>query len=748
MPLVIVESPNKIPKIKKSLDSTYEVIASVGHIMDLVKKNLGVELPDFTPVYEINQNKKDVVSNIKKAASRHEDIYIATDDDREGEAIAFNILSVLPKTGKNIQRVIFREINKKSILDGINNPVGFKESKFDAQQARRITDRFVGFKVSPVMWSKGLKGTSAGRVQSAALKFVVDREKEIRAFKKEEYWTIIANTQDNFDAEFVALEGVKIVPKNENEVKEILSKIDGPLVVTKYDKNTKERSPPPPFITATLQQSAGTRFKWTAKRTMEAAQSLFSQGLITYHRTDSTRCDPLKIEDIRKKIIEKLGSEYLSAEPNLYGPKEAAQDAHEAIRPTFEAEVDSVSAATDEGMLLTLIKNRFMASQMAPALFDTARIELESGPLSFKANGSVMRFDGYLKIYGTNTNDAVIPALDVGKEVLVKKYTPNQHFTKPTNRYTEPSFINKMQQEGIGRPSTYASLIETLIERGYVTRKNTTISVTEIGILSCDYLEEHFVNLTDTQTTASMELELDQIELGNKSSKDVLTIFNENLERDIFKAKKSESRKSFESEYTCVSCNDGSKMLRKVSNQNVFLGCENWPKCGHTFSIGEGGEIVVKEEETGVGCPDCGNKLNKKNGKFGEFWSCSAYPACNWRGKMDSAGFPAKNGKVQTTDQKCPECKKNMLVKRAGKFGDFLGCQGYPTCTFTAQLDENGNIVVRESKAFGKKKSGAAGKPTGEKCPNCKKNDLIEREGRYGAFIACGGYPKCKYIKK
>jgi len=747
MALIIVESPNKIPKIKKSLGAGYEVMASVGHIMDLSKKKLGVELPDFTPVYVTNPDKKEVVARIKSAAKRHDDIYVATDADREGEAIAFNILSILPKHGKNIQRVLFMEINKKSILHGINNPVGFRDTTFHAQQARRITDRFVGFKVSPVMWSKGLRGTSAGRVQSAALKFIVDREKEIRVFIKEEYWSITANTDHSFDAEFITLNGKKCVPKNKAETKKVLDQIDGPLIVTKYNKSTRTKKPLPPFVTATMQQAAGTKFKWSAKRTMDTAQALFSQGLITYHRTDSTRSDPEKVKSIRKKIQEMLGKQYLSGTVNTYGPKVAAQDAHEAIRPTFEAV--PATLLPDENRLLDLIRNRFMASQMAPAKFDAARIELASGPLGFKASGSVLQFDGFLKVYGSTGNDVTIPSLAEGQEVKVKKYKPKQHYTKPPARYTEPAFVQKMEKEGIGRPSTYAALVETLLTRGYITRKKTTMFGTEIGILACGYLEEHFKNLTDTKMTADMESSLDEIEQGKKTVKDILTEFNENLERDIFKAKKSESRKAFETDHLCPSCDNGAKMIRKVSEKEVFLGCETWPTCGHTYSIDSDGKMVAKQVETGIPCPDCGNKIDKRNGKFGEFWSCSTYPVCNWKGKLDKDGKPVLRGGAQTTDQECPECKSNMLIKRAGKFGDFLGCGGYPTCTFTAKLDDQGNINKFETRFFIKKRrTKKAVKKTGEKCPQCKKNDLVEREGRYGIFIACNGYPKCKYIKK
>lgn len=608
-----------------------------------------------------------------------------------------------------------------------------------------MTDRLVGFKVSPVMWTKGLKGTSAGRVQSAALKFIADKEKEIRAFVKEEYWSITAKTSFNFDAEFYAINGESYTPKNEEETNKIVKEIKNPLIVSSYKRKTRTRRPPPPFVTSTMQQDAGGRYKWSSKKVMDTAQSLFSQGLITYHRTDSTRCDPDKIKDIREKIRKKLGEEYLSEKPINYGPKEEAQDAHEAIRPTFESIPPTI--APDERKLLNLITNRFMASQMAPAKFDQAKILLKHRGeriLNFKASGSVLKFDGFLKIYGSSGDDVAIPEIKEGQGIDIEKIEPVQHFTKAPPRYTEPSFIKKMEKEGIGRPSTYASIIETLVHRNYVERKRNTIYGTEIGIMVCDYLDKFFNKLTHTEFTADMESKLDLVEAGKQDFVKVLEEFNDILDRDIINAKRKDSMQVFKSDVDCPSCNDGSKMVRKISDASVFLGCENWPKCGHTFNITEDGKLEASEVETGKACPSCGNKIRIRNGKWGKWASCEGYPSCTWKGSVDDEGNIVSQTEKKTTDLKCPKCEEHMLVHRKGKYGSFLGCEGYPICNFTAQIDKDGNIVVKSKKSRSKKEP----KKTGETCPKCNKNELVEREGRYGVFIACSGFPKCKFIKK
>ncbi len=746
MPLVIVESPNKIPSIKKCLDKSFQVEASMGHIMDLRKKNMGIELPEFEPVYEVYPEKKDIVKRIKEAAKNHDEIYIATDADREGEAIAYNIQSILPKRGKKIYRVLFKEINKREILKGLKNPCGFREPVYNAQQARRITDRLVGFKVSPLMWTKGLKNTSAGRVQSAALKIIVDREKEILAFVKDEFWSIKAETDSNFIAEFYAIDGKKVTPKTKKETEAIVKDLGKKLLVTKFTKKTRSRAPSAPFETATLQQDAGSRWSWTGKRTMEVAQSLFSQGLITYHRTDSTRCDPDKIKYIRDMIEEKHGKGYLSAKPIEYGPKEEAQDAHECIRPTFYSAPAGLSG--DERKLYNIIGARFMASQMAEAKFDQASMELEAKGkkvYNFKASGSVQQFDGFLKVYGSAQNDVSIPAIEEGEDVSVKKVHPKQHFTQPPKRYTGPSLTKKVKKEGIGRPSTYAVIDDTLIRKGYVERKKGSLHATDIGIMVCDYLDHFFANLTDAKFTANMEKELDLIEKGKAKIKKTLENFLVILDKDIDLAKRGSQLDVFRTDIDCKSCNDGSKMAKKIGKHGIFLGCENYPKCGHVINFDEDGNMKDDEVETGLACPVCHNKVRLIKGKWGEFYGCTAYPVCSWTGHMNDEGdlVTKEKKKVETSEHDCPSCGEGKLVKRGGKNGDFYGCSRYPKCKHTANIGEDG--VPLEKKGRAKK---AAPKGTGKTCPKCNKNELVERDGRYGKFVACSGYPKCKHIEK
>jgi DNA topoisomerase-1 len=742
MALIIVESPNKIPKIRKALGNGYTVMASVGSIMDLEKKEMGINLDTFTPSYKVNHDKTDVVKALKAEAKNHKDIYIATDPDREGEGIAFSIKEILPKRGKNIQRISFKELTKAAIMGAIKNPVGFNDELYAAQQARRMTDRMVGFKVSPVMWNKGLKKTSAGRVQSATLKWLTEREKEIRAFVKEEYWTIIAETKDGFNANFYGIGKKKFVPKSKKEADEIVAAIKGDLEVTDYQAKTRKRSPSPPFITATLQQDASTRFGWTSKKVMDNAQELFSQGLITYHRTDSVRTEASKIIDIRDKIENKFGKNYLSTNKRLYKNKDAAQDAHEAIRPTFEAIPMTVSS--EQRRLLDLITDRFMASQMADAIFDQSSIALEykdKKSYVFKVSGSVQQFDGFLKAYGSASKDLVLPAMKKGQKVGVKKFVPGQHFTKAPPRYTDASFVGKMKKEGVGRPSSYATIPETLVRHGYIVRDGKSLKPTEIGIMVADYLSVYFKDLTDAQFTSTMESELDQIGSGSIKMFDFMDKFYNVLKSEITVARKGSSKQIFESEIECPSCNDGTKMSRKIGEHGVFLGCQSWPKCGHIINIKEDGSFEDGQVETGTPCPECGNPIVKRKGKYGEFWGCKAYPTCTWKGKLDENGNIIKRSSSgETTGIKCGVCKQGEMVKRKGKFGEFLGCNRYPDCKTIVNLDANGKPVVKKKKK--------AAKSTGKTCPKCKKNELVERDGKFGKFIACSGFPKCRHIEK
>ena len=748
MALVIVESPNKIPKIKKVLGSGYVVMASVGHIMDLEKKDMGINLETWEPTYEVSKDKKDVVKKIQEEAKNHSEIYIATDADREGAGIASNLLEILPKKGKKLYRVIFKEINEKEILSGLKNPIGFQPELVDAQQARRMTDRMVGFKVSPVLWSKGLKGTSAGRVQSAALSLLSEREKEIKAFKTEEYWSIDVLAANGLEASLEKIDDKKVEIANKQEADHIQANIIGPLIVTKYDAKSKSKKPFPPFITSTLQKEAGTKFNWTGQRVMDTAQKLFSQGLITYHRTDSTRCDPEKITKVREAIESKYGKKYLPAVAIEYGPKESAQDAHEAIRPTFEPMPMGMSS--DEKKLQDLIEKRFEASQMADAIFDQTSIELETKKgktiFQYKASGSVLQFDGYIKAYGGNSQDKVLPSMKKNDALDIKKISPEQHFTKAPSRFNDASFTDKMEKEGIGRPSTYASIPETLIKRGYVERDGKTLYATEIGIVVSDYLIENFDSITSIKFTADMELELDDIAAGKKKLKDVMDKFHKELKDDLEKAMVSKDTSAFKTDEVCPDCKKKGidvTLIKKIGKFGLFLACQDKETCGYTVSFGKDGKAVVAHEELTKPCPKCSSgNVTIKKGKFGSFASCSSYPTCNWTGKVDSEGNVTEKtaSSAETTDQKCHECSTGFMVKRSSKFGSFLGCNKYPACKATIKLDSAG----KPAEAQVAKK---APKLTGEKCPQCK-SDMIERTGKFGLFECCSGFPKCKYIKK
>ena len=534
MPLILIESPNKISKLKKILGPNYVIMASVGHIMDLSKKNLGVELDTFDATYKINADKKDIARDIKKEALNHDKIYIATDPDREGEAIAFHLATLLPKKGVSVYRTRFNAITKEAVKKAIKNPEKLDEDLYNAQQARRITDRLVGFKVSPVMWNKGLRGTSAGRVQSVALKVIADKEKDIKKFIPEEYWEICAKTKLNFDADFWGINGKTYKIPNQAKADSITGAIESSgadLIVTESVGKSRTRKPAPPFITSTLQQSASNSFGWSAKKTMNVAQSLFGNGLITYHRTDSTRTDPQKISDLRDKIEKKHGKKYLSKAAISYGPKSSSQDAHEAIRPTYDAPVSTLSS--DEKKLLSLIGNRFMASQMADAKFDQVALKLEcktgGKAYNFKKNGSTLVFDGFLKVYGEIKDDVVLPSLAVGDAVSWDTLVSTQHFTKPPARFSDASIVKLLEKQGVGRPSTYASIIDTLLNRKYVKRERKSLVATEIGIMVSDYLSETFPAIVDAKFTSKMELNLDEIADGKISYIDTLASFNENL---------------------------------------------------------------------------------------------------------------------------------------------------------------------------------------------------------------------------
>lgn len=674
MPLVIIESPNKIKKLKSILGSNFDVVATVGHFMKLSKKNLGFDKDNFEPVYEIDPSKKDVVKNIKLFAKKHKEIYIATDPDREGEAIGKHIENILPKRGKKIYRVKFNAITKESVKKAMKSPGKIDDNLYLAQMARRITDRIVGYKISPVMWKKGMANTSAGRVQSVALKFISEREKEVKAFIPKEYWSIDCSFAEGFTAKLKKVSGKDPSITNKKECQALVGKIKScnSPTVTLYKTNRSKVSPKPPFTTSTLQQEASNKLSWPSKKTMNVAQNIFSNGLITYHRTDSTRIEDEKIKDVRLKITSKYGAKYLSSKKRVYSNKDASQDAHEAIRPTYEPVPNTLSS--DEKKLLKLITGRFEASQMSEAEYDrvNARITFKNKKetYEFGLSGSTLVFDGFLKIYGNKSADVLIPVLTKGQIVSANKFINNQHFTKAPPRYTDASIIKLLEKEGVGRPSTYSSIIETLVDRKYVVRTKKTLSSTETGIMISDFLSDKFSDITNSEFTSNMEKTLDDISSGNKPYSPIMKSFWESIVIAIDEAMQSGLPDAFLTDHKCPKCS--SKMVKKISKHGPFLACSSWPKCNGTLKIdGTGSSKNVLE--TGKPCPKCGDILVLRKGKNGEFWGCSSFPVCKHT--------EAKDGENEDSEkyEPCDKCGSKM-AKRKGRYGYFLGCTAYPKC--------------------------------------------------------------------
>lgn len=686
MPLILIESPNKISKLQSILGPSYKIMASVGHIMDLSKKKMGVDLDTFTLDLKVNPDKKDIAKNIKEEAKKHDVIYLATDPDREGEAIAFHLATLLPSDGVQIHRVKFNAITKDAVKKAIKNPEVLDANLYDAQKARRIIDRLVGFRVSPTMWNKGMIGTSAGRVQSVALRILSEREKDIANFKPQEYWTIKIETELDFDADFWGVDGKEFEIHNEesaNSIKKDIESSKKKLEVSEYTTKKRARNPYPPFTTSTLQQAASTAFGWGAKKTMTVAQNLFGFGLITYHRTDSTRTDPEKVKELREKIEQTYGKKYLSPSAIDYSPKDSAQDAHEAIRPTYDNPVSAI--AKDEKKLLALIDSRFMASQMASAEFDQVSLKLDidaSKKYSFKKTGSTLVFDGFLKVYGDQKEDVILPALTMNQSVGWKNIIDEQHFTKPPSRYSDASIIKILEKEGVGRPSTYASILETLEERSYLERKGNSLNATEIGIMVSEFLEENFPNIVDIGFTSEMESRLDKIAAGNLDFLSMVKDFNEKLDETLKQATISGLPKAFTVSVTCPKCS--SNMNKRISKHGPFLGCSKWPECDGVLSI-DGKENSKDKVETGHTCPECSNILLMRKGKNGEFFGCKSYPICKFTAAVGSDGNPVSKDSSDDSDssegaQKCDKCGKGSMLKRKGKFGFFLGCSNYPKC--------------------------------------------------------------------
>ena len=716
--LVIVESPAKARTINRYLGKDFRVEASMGHVRDLPKKQLGVDLKNrFQPTYELIPGKERVIRALRSAARGVDSVYIATDPDREGEAIGWHLSEALSESEEKHKffRVLFNEITQKAIRQAFDRPGEIDSRLVDAQQARRILDRLVGYKISPLLWQKVRRGTSAGRVQTAAVRLVVEREREIQAFESKEYWTLTANLSasqpPSFDARLQKFERKKIEVTNEKQAQEIVRGLDGSsFTVENVTTKEKKRNPVPPFITSKLQQEAARKLRFPVKKTMAVAQRLYegielgqegSIGLITYMRTDSLRVSNDALTEVRTYIAQSYGNQYLPAKAKYYRSRKDAQDAHEAIRPTSAArrpEEIRRFLSSDEFKLYKLIWQRFVASQMQAALLDQTVVEIAAGPYLFRASGSVLKFDGFLKVYEEGRDDKAeeeepatsLPPLTQGEALQLNKLLPEQHFTQPPPRFTEATLVKVLEEKGIGRPSTYAAILTTIQDREYAVKKEGRFRPTDLGLVVNDLLVASFADLFDIQYTARMEKELDEIEQGKIPWIKALQDFYGKFAADLTQAR----------------------------NQMK--------------------DIKKTEEQTGESCEKCGKPLVIKWGRHGRFVACSGFPACkNTREIAPKAGdpTPTAESEEQPSQETCPNCGKPMALKR-GRFGPFLACTGYPHCKTTRKLATTGSDQTPSPETR-----------LEENCPSCG-HALVVKHGRFGEFTACGNYPKCKYVRK
>ncbi|AEB23985.1 MULTISPECIES: type I DNA topoisomerase [Bacillus] len=676
--LVIVESPAKAKTIERYLGKKYKVKASMGHVRDLPKSQMGVDIEqNFEPKYITIRGKGPVLKELKTAAKKAKKVYLAADPDREGEAIAWHLAHSLDLDLSSDCRVVFNEITKDAIKESFKHPRMINMDLVDAQQARRILDRLVGYKISPILWKKVKKGLSAGRVQSVALRLIIDREKEINDFKPEEYWTITGSFlkgKETFEAGFFGKNGKKLPLKSEEDVKAVLAELKGnKYTVDKVTKKERKRNPALPFTTSTLQQEAARKLNFRAKKTMMIAQQLYegidlgkegTVGLITYMRTDSTRISNTAVEEASAFIDQAYGKEYLAGKRKAAKKNENAQDAHEAIRPTSvlrkPAELKAV-LGRDQLRLYKLIWERFVASQMAPAVLDTMSVDLSNNGLTFRANGSKVKFAGFMKVYVEGKDDQLeekdrmLPDLKEGDTVLSKDIEPEQHFTQPPPRYTEARLVKTLEELGIGRPSTYAPTLDTIQRRGYVALDNKRFVPTELGQIVLDLIMEFFPEIINVEFTAKMERDLDHVEDGETEWVQIIDSFYTDFEKRVKKAEAEMKEVEIEPEYADEDCElCGSRMVYKMGRYGKFMACSNFPDCRNT-------KPIVKQ--IGVKCPKCheGNIVERKSKKKRVFYGCDRYPECD---------FVSWDKPIE---RKCPKCE-NMLVEKKLKKGIQVQC--------------------------------------------------------------------------
>ena len=678
--LIIVESPTKAKTIENFLGKEYTVVASKGHIRDLPKSSFGIKIEGqkFIPEYRVSRDHSKVVKEIKELAKKSDKVYIATDEDREGEAIGYHIAKAIGANIEEIPRIVFHEITKKAIDHSLKNPRKIDLDSVNAQQARRLLDRIVGYKLSPLIASKIQKGLSAGRVQSAALKIVVDREREIKAFVPEEYWSIDAIFNDTIEALLVEYAGEKIEKmtiSDEARAREIEARLKPESYrVEKIEKRQRKTSTNPPFMTSTLQQTASSVLGFSPRKTMMIAQTLYegvqtdqgTMGVITYMRTDSLNVAQEAIDAAREKIKNEYGDKYLPEKPKYYKSKsKGAQEAHEAIRPTilsFTPQIAKQYLKPDELKLYTLIYNRFIASQMTDAVFESQSIIFASEHGKFKATGRKLIFDGFYKVLGTGDKDKLLPDLEEGQEVMLSDLKANQHFTEPPSRYSEASLIKKLESLEIGRPSTYAPTISLLTSRNYIEIEKKQLIPTEIAFKVIEMLEQHFPEIVDSNFTARLEEELDEIAEGKKEWQKVLWEFYQPFIEEIEKGKKNiKSQKvAVPTGEKCPQC--GEELLRRKGRYGEFIACSGFPKCKYTRNIdGTEKEKKVLPILEGVACPECGGGIVERKSRRGKFYGCANYPKCRFISTY------------KPINRKCPECGY-LMAERIYRKKDIYEC--------------------------------------------------------------------------
>ncbi len=710
--LVVVESPAKAKTIKKYLGPGYIVKASVGHVKDLPKNKISVDLEgDFTPHYETIRGKAAVLKEIKDAAKGVDQVFLAPDPDREGEAIAWHIYEELgKKLQDNTYRITFNEITKKAVTAAIANPMPLNRLKYESQQARRILDRIVGYQISPILWEKVRRGLSAGRVQSVAVRLIVEREREIQAFITEEYWTLDAQMAADMPPEFVARvikhQGEKYRPTGEAESKAAVATLQkAAFKVDTVTRRERRRKPSAPLITSKLQQEASGRLRFTAKRTMMVAQQLYegvelgpegSVALITYMRTDSTRISNDALTDVRAHIQTEYGADYLPAEPHVYKAKKSAQDAHEAIRPTSLSYPPSRVKPFlngDQFRLYELIWRSFVACQMMPAVYDQTTVDIAAESYVLRATGSIMKFPGFLAAYGAvveneeaeegaeergaEATGGALPELTEGQILQCKKLSPEQKFTQPPPRFNESSLVKELEEKGIGRPSTYAAILSTIVTRAYVTKDENRFSPTELGVLVTDLLIASFPQVLDVAFTANMEQQLDDVEEGKVDWIKLLhTFYHGDFKAQLERAKtdmRDVKREENPTEHSCETC--GSEMVIRWGRNGSFIACKGYPKCRTTkdFKRRPDGTIEILEEPTtDMLCPVCQGPMVIRRGRFGQFMACKSYPEC-------------KGTRPMSIGVDCPEgCGGYVTERRSGRGRIFYGCSSYPNCTFVS----------------------------------------------------------------